>query len=201
MNIPQIAAEAVAKHHALQKPEELACLLYMLKPSDHILEIGCDAGGTTWAFKQIGCDITGITLEHGAFSSGYSLMHKPNTLILGDSHNPDTKKRLARAPFISFDLVFIDGDHTQEGVQSDFEMYSPFSAGMVAFHDICHHDPKLNVGVEHVWTNLIKKFASIEFITTPTDWGGIGVLDFYPGVLDERIDYAQSHQSHATTFQ
>ena len=35
------------------------------------------------------------------------------------------------------DLVFIDGDHTYEGVQSDFERITPWLTGsaVVAFHD------------------------------------------------------------------
>jgi predicted O-methyltransferase YrrM len=36
------------------------------------------------------------------------------------------------------DFLFIDGDHTYQGVKQDFQMYSPLvkKGGIVAFHDI-----------------------------------------------------------------
>ena len=36
------------------------------------------------------------------------------------------------------DFLFIDGDHSHEGVKKDFEMYSPLvrKGGIIAFHDI-----------------------------------------------------------------
>jgi predicted O-methyltransferase YrrM len=36
------------------------------------------------------------------------------------------------------DFLFIDGDHTYEGVKQDFEMYTPLvrKGGLVAMHDI-----------------------------------------------------------------
>jgi len=45
------------------------------------------------------------------------------------------------------DFLFIDGDHTYEGVEGDFEMYSPLvrRGGIIAFHDIVPGPPE-NVG-------------------------------------------------------
>jgi len=42
------------------------------------------------------------------------------------------------------DFLFIDGDHTYEGVKRDFEMYSPLvrNGGIIAFHDIVKHPPE-----------------------------------------------------------
>jgi predicted O-methyltransferase YrrM len=36
------------------------------------------------------------------------------------------------------DFLFIDADHSYEGVKKDFEMYSPLvrKGGIIAFHDI-----------------------------------------------------------------
>lgn len=40
-------------------------------------------------------------------------------------------------PHIKFDLLFIDGDHTFEGVKHDFEKFLPFvkDKGIILFHD------------------------------------------------------------------
>jgi predicted O-methyltransferase YrrM len=45
------------------------------------------------------------------------------------------------------DFLFIDGDHTYEGVTRDFEMYSPLvkRGGIIAIHDIVPASPE-NVG-------------------------------------------------------
>ena len=44
----------------------------------------------------------------------------------------------------SLDVLFIDGDHTYEGVKDDFLSYSPLirRGGIVAFHDIAEHPEK-----------------------------------------------------------
>lgn len=191
----QIAVDAVNKHHALQKPQELECLLRLLKPGERVLEIGCDAGGTTWALQQIGCYVTGITLEHGAFSSGEPLLCKPNILILGDSHEQDTRERLEFHSTLAYGLILIDGDHTYEGVEKDYLMYHFFCRGIIAFHDICHHDLKYNVGVEQLWQEIAPSFPTVEFIYPPTDWGGIGVMEYGTPhfTLERRIEYAKAH--------
>jgi predicted O-methyltransferase YrrM len=56
-------------------------------------------------------------------------------LIQGDSHDKETLKKVSDR---KYDLLFIDGDHSFEGVKKDFEMYSPLvrKGGLVAFHDI-----------------------------------------------------------------
>lgn len=188
LDIHRIAVEACYKQHALQKPEELYGLLRLLKPSDRILEIGCDAGGLTWALKQLGCYVVGITLQNGPFSSGYPLQTKPDILILGDSHDPHTVQRLNDHYPKRFDFLFIDGDHTTKGVWQDYEMYSPYINGMIGFHDICHHNPDLNVGVENVWRTLSQDYRNIEFVYPPINWGGIGIINYSEQpILDLRV--------------
>lgn len=60
-------------------------------------------------------------------------------LIRADSHDIrtlDVVKRILGGH--KLDFLFIDGDHTYEGVKKDFEMYSPLvrKGGLIAFHDI-----------------------------------------------------------------
>lgn len=59
-------------------------------------------------------------------------------LISGDSHSPLIIEDAAKCfPNKDVDFLFIDGDHSYNGVRADFENYSGFvrSGGLVVFHD------------------------------------------------------------------
>src|SRR6185437_13459100 len=89
-------------------------------------------------------------------------------LLRGDSHDP---KMLAAIEKIlgdeKLDLLFIDGDHTYEGVRRDWEMYSPLVApgGLVVFHDIAEHTSVIECQVKPLWDELKDKYETQEFIS------------------------------------
>jgi predicted O-methyltransferase YrrM len=101
-------------------------------------------------------------------------------LMRAHSHRSDTPDRVASAlRGAPLDLLFIDGDHTYNGVKQDFEMYSPFvkSGGIVAFHDIVKHPPETEVQVDRFWKEIKTEYRNREIIEDPQQgWGGIGVL-------------------------
>jgi len=104
--------------------------------------------------------------EHGA------------TVIVGDSHDWKTVAALAKElDGRLIDCLFIDGDHSYEGVRADYAMYSHLvrPGGLIAFHDIVLHSSQ-SVGVSRLWDE-IKDDMAIEIID-PSDppWAGIGVL-------------------------
>ena len=179
-----VAQAAVTEHGAAQKPGELAGLLDMLaqvKPR-LITEIGCDAGGTLWAWSQLPGPprVIGVDLPGGA----YSVAAFPEThgaeLIIGNSHHRGTFARLQAALGGDLaDVLFIDADHTYAGVASDYHGYRPLvrPGGLIVFHDIVPHPHIPSVGVRDLWTEITEHWPSTEIITDREEpWGGIGVL-------------------------
>lgn len=191
-----IAETAVHEYKALQKPAELAsflALLLELRPRI-MVEIGCDAGGTLWAWKQAGVPrVIGIEYpdEHpddDPWGTDNPLVPHGAEIIRGDSHEEATryelKELLAGEPI---DVLFIDADHTYEGVKKDFIMYSPMVAneGAIVFHDVSPHPNHPDVGVQKLWEKC--GGDKDEILLPPLTWGGIGVVrqwrDSMPAVV------------------
>jgi len=202
MHPVKIAHAAVHEHHALQKEGELAGFLAVLMddPPDVVVEVGSDAGGTLWAWQQLGARrVIGVSLPGAGFSSGVALDTSAE-VVHGDSHDPATFDKLeALLGGDEVDLLFIDGDHTYDGVYRDYRMYSPLvrtpnarieggvtadgrPGGIVAFHDICNHPGMPNVAVDIFWRQLQfpERDVKQEIVTDPPTWGGIGW--FYSGL-------------------
>jgi predicted O-methyltransferase YrrM len=77
------------------------------------------------------------------------------------------------------DFLFVDGDHTYEGVKRDFEMYSPLvrKGGIIAFHDICLHPPETRCEVSKFWNEIKHGYKYVEIVEDWSQkWAGIGVL-------------------------
>jgi predicted O-methyltransferase YrrM len=182
----KIAHTAVAEHGALQKPAELAGFLALVMDlhPQVVVEIGSDVGGTLWAWQQLGARrVIGVDLPNAKFSSGCYAMRKSNDLeahgsevVYGDSHDTETLQRLVDLlGDDEIDLLFIDGDHTYDGVEQDFYMYGPLvrPGGIIGLHDICNHG-RPDVQVDQWWRTL--RVPKEEIITDPPTWGGIGVI-------------------------
>jgi predicted O-methyltransferase YrrM len=195
----QLAREA-RQHGAMQKPAELSSLLRLLRdrPPRTIVEIGTAAGGTLYAFCQVaakGSLIISIDLPGGEFGGGYGEEQIPGMQAVArkdqsihflrcDSHEASTLQAvLAILASRSVDFLFIDGDHSYEGVAKDFEMYGPLVAdgGVVAFHDIVPHPKLPECEVDRFWDGVKRNHPHYEYVQ-PGDWGwgpwgGIGVLE------------------------
>lgn len=177
---------------ACQKEAELQWLLERVAEEwpgrePVIVEIGCDAGGTLFAWRHAfpRADVIGVTLQSGPFSTGEPLRSWGAVVIAGDSHDDATYSRLLAVlePLGGYaDLLFIDGDHTYRGVSLDFAMYGPLvrPGGLVALHDVVVHPNAPDCQVWRLWAELDGEKR--QFVAVPTSWGGIGLwrrpLDF-----------------------
>lgn len=173
----------------LQIPQEitqLAKAVQAIKPRI-IVEIGTARGGTLliWSYlasqKVITCDLNDMTLQRPLFSrfppKGSNCQV---TLLTGNSHESDFKARLAKElNGEKADFMFIDGDHTESGVEADFNDYKEFvrPGGLIAFHDIVEKQPLPTNQVYPFWKRLKVGADVQEFVANPSQCGfGIGLL-------------------------
>jgi predicted O-methyltransferase YrrM len=177
----------------IQVEEELVKLVEdvtRLRPAT-VLEIGTSMGGTLYLWTRLAQPdalIISVDLPGGKFGGGYSSLRTPLYerfsreqqqlhLLRASSHDGSTMAEVKRLlGDRSVDFLFIDGDHTYEGVKQDWEMYSPLvrPGGLVAFHDIAgNYD---DTQVKRLWDDIKPGYVHNEYMTHPRGFYGIGVL-------------------------
>jgi predicted O-methyltransferase YrrM len=173
---------------------ELMNAVAQLRPSA-AAEIGTHTGGTLFLLCRLSSPsarIISVDLAGGRFGGGYparrQLLYRrfagPGQslhLLRRSSHDPRTLDRVKRIlSGRELDFLFIDGDHSYEGVKQDFEMYSPMvrKGGLVAFHEIAGPGGERARGVPSFWREVRSTGASYqELVANPEQTGwGIGLL-------------------------
>jgi len=177
----------------LQIPSEITALAEKVAASKprRILEIGTASGGTLiiWSYlakeRVITCDLKDMSYA----ASLYEGLVPPDsdcevTLLSGNSHSADFKERVREAlKGEQVDFLFIDGDHTEQGVTQDYLDYKEFvrPGGLIGFHDILENQPLETNQVFHLWKRLTPLAETEEFVNDPNQCGfGIGVLHVGP---------------------
>ena len=177
-----MAADKYRPHH----PLEYARLLEWAKGAKSILEIGSRYGytlldlaaGMDGKGKIVCVDLPGtfpwgeadsqtILMENVAMLRGWG--HSV-TALLEDSHDPAVVELVrTKGPY---DFVFIDGDHTYEGVKQDWENYGPLGKTVV-FHDIVRpkSGERQELGVWRLWQEIA---GTKEEFVAPDSKMGIG---------------------------
>lgn len=164
----------------------LAAEVAKLRPKV-IIEIGTYEGGTTLIWSQLAservitCDINppgprGELIR--AFpppASGCKV-----SILTGDSHATDfaaeVEKEVGGA---QVDFLFIDGDHTEAGVEADYRTYRHLvrEGGIIAFHDIADNQDQPGNEVQHFWKRLKQEAVTEEIIEDRGQTGfGIGIV-------------------------
>lgn len=181
---------------ALQVPSELRALGEILaeRRPERALEIGTAHGGTLLFLTRLAspqATIASVDLPGGRFGGGYgprqrwfyqrfARREQELHLLQGDSHSPEMLSRV-KAAFQGepLDYLFIDGDHTYDGVKQDFELYSPLvrKGGVIALHDVAEHPPSKGCEVSKFWNETKRHYKHSEIINDKAQgWAGIGVL-------------------------
>lgn len=157
-----------------------------------IVEIGSHKGGTSAAFCSIATDrMVSIDLPDGVGGgrSFESMQDRDRRLcerfphyvsIYGDSHQVTTQEALFNVLAGDMvDLLFIDGDHSAQGVAADYFDYRNFvrPGGIIAFHDIAHSSQAVeeDFGVRPFWDSLVAATKRAFIAEIPELHGTLGI--------------------------
>jgi predicted O-methyltransferase YrrM len=190
----RIAPDSVV---ASQKYDELVPFLRRVRELDprRICEIGTSAGGTLFALTRVAADDAvvvsvdiAIPVTTRLLRARFGRSRQRVVSIEGNSHEPATKAEvervLANEPL---DVLFIDGDHSYEGVSADFELYSGLvrPGGIIGLHDINEdfserygdQTASISGDVPRFWAELNAKHKTEELIAEAGQDGyGIGIV-------------------------
>jgi predicted O-methyltransferase YrrM len=181
---------------AQQKGEELSALLELVEEHEprKVLEIGTCSGGTLYCWCRLATPdavLISIDLPGGRWGGGYTeeragemqtLFPRPEQelhLLARDSQEQSTLQAVqALLGEEQLDFLFIDGDHTYDGVKRDFEMYGSLvrTEGLIVFHGIRGYPKNPIVKVDEVWNEIKDRYRHVEFTAGAELWAGIGVL-------------------------
>jgi predicted O-methyltransferase YrrM len=176
----------------LQIHSEIVALLGIvrqLRPR-RLLEIGTASGGTLFLFAAVvptGGRLVSVDSEpfryHPCnstrlrFYRRFARRNQTIRVLTANTHDIATVAKVKQELGGQVDFLFIDGDHSYEGVSRDAELYLPLlrPGGIAAFHDICP-DPVQATGVADWWRGFSRSHAVEEIIEDRNQVGyGIGI--------------------------
>lgn len=164
-----------------------------------VCEIGTAAGGTTYLLGQslptverlIGIDLY-VRRKHRL--RYYAHSNRSMAFFDGSSYAPETVERVRQhLGGTKIDLLFIDGDHSFDGVARDFSLYRHFvrDGGIIVFHDIVEdymtrygrNTGRYTGGVPRFWRQIKTAYQTREFVESPDQDGlGIGAIVYESSV-------------------
>lgn len=176
-------------YYIQQHPDEFAETIMLLRglimlrgrTFQYGVDIGLASGGSTKIlrdFVDIKHTITIDTGEHELYKHWERIKKEVKSEIvldiLGSSTSDKTRQLLG--PYKGMiDLVYIDGDHTYEGVKADYMMILPFltDKAMLIFHDSKHD----HYGIKRL-VNELKEDQKVKLLKDILIHDGIAIFEF-----------------------
>lgn len=163
-----------ALHHYAcpQDAEELKSLLALVDGKTSLLEVGSSFGGTLKRMASVmrkGSIIVSVDLPIDGTQEylnpqdslkdtcrKIALMGANVQLFIGNSHSQDVIDKVS--DYGPFDFVFIDGDHSYDGMLADWHNYGPMGR-VVGFHDIAGALP-----------DCVRAWEQVKLEASENDW-------------------------------
>ena len=175
--------------NTLQIPQEITALARAVSALEPklILEIGTARAGTLLIWTSLASEevITCDLRDLAPPAPLYKALPPPGsackvTLLSGDSHSGAFRQQVGNAlAGRKADFLFIDGDHSEAGVEADFNDYHGYvrPGGIVAFHDIVESQPVASNRVQPFWERVKQGRDFEEFVAERGQCGyGIGII-------------------------
>ena len=180
---------------------ELAIEVYNKEPQV-IVEIGTLNGGTLYMWSKLvnpGGKVISIDIINRSddiidkFKSWVSDGTELN-IITGNSHDPGTLEDLIRIlDGNTIDFLFIDGDHTYNGVSKDLYTYRNLLSdnAIVSFHDIYKEDNDCEV--PKFWKEITQLYNNRVYHLDNSP--GIGVIDYKDITVDHEVFFVHDSRT------
>jgi predicted O-methyltransferase YrrM len=151
-----------------------------------VLEIGRGNGGTLYLLARAAApDALLVSLdvredERARVRLFRSFARGGQSVVIrrADSQSEETRASLAKVfGRRQLDLLFIDGDHSYDGVRRDYELYAPLvrPGGLIAFHDIVDGPESAVGGVPRFWREVKASLLEPVELVESRAQGGYGI--------------------------
>ena len=151
-----------------QHYREFAWLVQRLNGVKSLLVIGSRHGGLEYHLQRAypGLRITSVDIDPLPTNS-------QQCLIRGSSHDVAVQDQITKRG--RFDAVFIDGDHTYDGVKEDWQFALSLNPQQILFHDFTNAPYHRLCGceVDQLWREIVSHGYNTSSIAVGCGWGGI----------------------------